>query len=175
MFTGIAEDFGMEAWQTATRTEDRNALWSMRHKAHYASQALGGPGTQLYVTDVCVPISRLAEAVTHAQSRARDLGLVSTIVGHVGDANFHCGVSIDPSDRDNLALASGFGHELAEMALRLGGTVSGEHGIGIGKRDLMHAEHGAAVDVMRAIKIALDPQDILNPGKLLPPEEGGAA
>jgi D-lactate dehydrogenase (cytochrome) len=174
-FAEIAEEFGMQAWQTATRTEDRNALWSMRHKAHYASQALGGPGTQLYVTDVCVPISRLADAVTHAQSRARDLGLVSTIVGHVGDGNFHCGVSIDPTDRDHLARASGFGHELAEMALRLGGTVSGEHGIGIGKRDLMHAEHGGAVDVMRAIKTALDPQRILNPGKLLPPEEGGAA
>ncbi|GAW34081.1 putative FAD-linked oxidoreductase [Roseovarius sp. A-2] len=174
-FADIAEEFGMQAWQTATRTEERNALWSMRHKAHYASQALGGPGTQLYVTDVCVPISRLADAVTHAQSRARDLGLVSTIVGHVGDGNFHCGVSIDPTDRADLARASGFGHDLADMALRLGGTVSGEHGIGLGKRDLMHAEHGAAVDVMRAIKTALDPQDILNPGKLLPPEEGSEA
>jgi D-lactate dehydrogenase (cytochrome) len=174
MFTGIAEDFGMEAWQTATRTEDRSALWSMRHKAHYASQALGGPGTDLYVTDVCVPISRLTEAVTHAQRHARDLGLISTIVGHVGDGNFHCGVSIDPQDTADLARAKGFAHDLAEMALRLGGAVSGEHGIGLGKRDLMVAQHGAAIPFMRAIKQALDPHDILNPGKLLPPVTGGA-
>lgn len=174
IFADIAEDFGMEAWQTATRTEDRTALWSMRHKAHYASQALGGPGTQLYVTDVCVPISTLAEAVTHAQHHARDMGLTSTIVGHVGDGNFHCGVSIDPQDEADLALARRFAHDLAEMALRLGGTVSGEHGVGLSKRDLMAAEHGAAIRFMRAIKLALDPLDILNPGKLLPPVPGGA-
>jgi D-lactate dehydrogenase (cytochrome) len=172
LFADIAGDFGMEAWQSATKTEERSALWSMRHKAHYASQALGGPGKQLYVTDVCVPISRLAEAVTHAQTRTRDLGLTSTIVGHVGDGNFHCGISIDPSDGAEFARASDFAHELAGHALRLGGTISGEHGIGLGKRDLMTAEHGAAVSVMRAIKTALDPRDILNPGKLLPPAGG---
>jgi len=173
-FAEIAGEFGMQAWLTAIKTEERTALWSMRHKAHYASQALGGPGRHLYVTDVCVPISSLAKAVPHAQGHALEMGLTSTIVGHLGDGNFHCGVSIDPQDAAELDLAGRFAHDVAEMALRLGGTVSGEHGIGVGKRDLMVAEHGAAISFMRAIKLALDPSDILNPGKLLPPVTGAA-
>ncbi|MHA6345436.1 FAD-binding oxidoreductase [Roseivivax sp. CAU 1761] len=167
-FRAIAAEFGAEAWRSAARSEERSQIWTMRHRAHYASQALGGPGRQLYVTDVCVPISRLAEAVVTAQRAARARKLAATIVGHVGDGNFHCGVSHAPGAADEVAAVRDFGHVLARLALALGGTISGEHGVGLGKRDLMVEEHGAALGVMRAIKDALDPRGILNPGKLLP-------
>ncbi len=167
-FAEIADDFGAAGWRTATRAEDRNALWKMRHSAHYASAALG-KGKSLWPTDVCVPISQLAEAVVQAQEDAVKLGLTSTIVGHVGDGNFHAGVSVNPNDPDEMARAEKFTKALADTALRLGGTVSGEHGIGVGKQGLMLKEHGPAVAYMRAIKQALDPKGILNPGKMLPP------
>lgn len=166
-FRDIAEDFDAEAWQTATRTEDRSALWAMREKAHYASAALG-PGKHIMPTDVCVPISQLAEAVSQAQRDAGQLGLTCTIVGHVGDGNFHAGLSVDPLDAGEMARAKTFCDQLCATALRLGGTVSGEHGIGIGKQGFMAAEHGPALDFMRRIKSAYDPNNILNPGKLLP-------
>lgn len=168
-FEDIAADFGAEGWKTATRTEDRNALWALRHGAHYACQALAGPARRVRSTDVCVPISRLAEAVTTAQRLAREGGLTVTIVGHVGDGNFHCGVAVDPDDPASVAQVAEFSHTLAHLALDLGGTVSGEHGIGMGKLDLMAREHGPALAYMRAIKAAFDPMGILNPGKLVPP------
>ena len=121
MFGAIAEDFGVEAYQTATKTEDRNALWAMRHKSHYASASLGKTG-HLMPTDVCVPISKLAEAVVQAQNDAKRLGLTSTIVGHVGDGNFHSGVALDPTDPDQMKAAEEFTDALAKTALRLGGT-----------------------------------------------------
>ena len=166
-FEEIAAEAGATGWQTATTTEDRNALWAMRHNAHYASAALGR-GKHIWPTDVCVPISHLAEAVAQSQADAERLGLTATIVGHVGDGNFHAGLSVDPDDPDEMARAQDFTHALGETALRLGGTVSGEHGIGIGKQGFMDAEHGAALGYMRAIKQAFDPKGILNPGKLLP-------
>ncbi|MBV7393965.1 FAD-binding oxidoreductase [Mameliella sediminis] len=166
-FEDIAGEFGAEGWQTATTTEDRTALWAMRHNAHYASAALG-KGKHIWPTDVCVPISHLAEAVAQSQADAERLGLTATIVGHVGDGNFHAGLSVDPQDPDEMARAHEFTHALGETALRLGGTVSGEHGIGIGKQSFMKAEHGAALSYMSAIKQAFDPKGILNPGKLLP-------
>ncbi|MCT4370922.1 FAD-binding protein [Yangia mangrovi] len=171
-FREIAEDFGMEAWQEANTTEARNALWKMRHGAHFASGALR-PGAQYgtLATDVCVPISQLAEAVLQAQADARAAGLVCTIVGHVGDGNFHCAVRFDPSDPAEVEAVHAFAGKLNDTALRLGGTVTGEHGIGIGKQKYMKAEHGPALDWMRRIKTAFDPQGILNPGKLLPPED----
>lgn len=172
-FSEIAADFGVEGWKTATAAEERNALWDMRHKSHYASAALG-TGGHIWPTDVCVPISRLAEAVLQAQRDAVRLGLTSTIVGHVGDGNFHAGLSVNPSDPDEMARAEEFTVALAKTALRLGGTVSGEHGIGLGKMKHMDAEHGAAVAYMRAIKTAFDPNNILNPGKMLPPVAEGA-
>jgi len=128
-------------------------------------------GKRTLATDVCVPISKLAEAVTAAQRKSRDLGLTCTIVGHVGDGNFHCGVRVAPEDADELKTVKGFVNELNDLALSLGGTVSGEHGIGIGKQAYMTREHGAALGYMRALKQAYDPRGILNPGKLLPPEE----
>ena len=167
-FEEIAQDSGARGWKAATTTEDRNALWAMRHNAHYASAALG-QGRHIWPTDVCVPISHLAEAIAQSQADALRLNLTATIVGHVGDGNFHAGLSVDPNDVDEMARAHTFTHTLAETALRLGGTVSGEHGIGIGKQDFMATEHGPALSYMRAIKHAFDPQGILNPGKLLPP------
>ncbi|MBP0481170.1 FAD-binding oxidoreductase [Sagittula salina] len=170
-FGEIAEEFGVSGWQTATQAEERNALWAMRHNAHYASAALGAGagGGHVWPTDTCVPISRLAEAVTWAQEKTVEMGLTATIVGHVGDGNFHVGLSVDPEDKAVMARAESFAHALGEKALSLGGTVSGEHGIGIGKQHFMADEHGTAVATMRAIKTALDPTNILNPGKLLPP------
>lgn len=171
-FREIAEDFGMEAWAEANTTEARNALWKMRHGAHFASAALR-PGAQYgtLATDVCVPISQLAEAVLQAQADARAAGLVSTIVGHVGDGNFHCAARFDPKDPAEVEAVHAFAGKLNDTALRLGGTVTGEHGIGIGKQKYMKAEHGPALDWMRRIKSAFDPQGILNPGKLLPPAD----
>jgi len=167
-FAEIAADFGAEGWRTADTAEERNALWSMRHNAHYATLAMR-KGGWIWATDVCVPISRLAEAVVQAQKDAVRLGLMSTIVGHVGDGNFHCGINIDPADADERARAEEMTTALAETALRLGGTVSGEHGVGLGKLKHMGAEHGPALAYMRALKASFDPQNILNPGKLLPP------
>ena len=166
-FADIAQDFGATGWKTADTTEDRTALWAMRHDAHYASAALG-KGKHIWPTDVCVPISKLAEAVRQSQDDAIKLGLTATIVGHVGDGNFHAGLSVDPNDPDEMQRAEQFTNDLCKTALRLGGTVSGEHGIGLGKQRHMHAEHGDALSPMRAIKAALDPNNILNPGKMLP-------
>ncbi|MGK7661553.1 MULTISPECIES: FAD-binding oxidoreductase [unclassified Marinovum] len=168
-FAEIAEDFGATGFAKADRPEDRSRLWALRHGAHYANSALE-PGKRTLATDVCVPISKLAEAVTAAQRKSRDLGLTCTIVGHVGDGNFHCGVRVAPEDADELKTVKGFVNELNDLALSLGGTVSGEHGIGIGKQAYMTREHGAALGYMRALKQAYDPRGILNPGKLLPPE-----
>lgn len=168
VFSDLASDFGAEGWKTATSTEERNALWAMRHKSHYASAAFG-EGGHIWPTDVCVPISRLAEAVHQAQRDAQELGLTSTIVGHVGDGNFHAALSVNPDNADEMERAERFTSALAATGLRLGGTVSGEHGIGLGKQKFMEAEHGPALRFMRAIKTAFDPNNILNPGKILPP------
>ncbi|MBK5934196.1 D-lactate dehydrogenase (cytochrome) [Rhodovulum imhoffii] len=166
-FGSLARDFGAAGFRWTTHSEDRSALWRMRHQAHLATRALN-PSRRVLSTDVCVPISRLAEAVKTAQTDSRALGLTCTIVGHVGDGNFHCGVLIDPGDPDETSRADTFSDKLAKLALNLGGTVTGEHGIGLGKRKYMHAEHGDAVAIMRMLKSALDPSGILNPGKLLP-------
>lgn len=166
-FADIASEFGSDGFETATTTEARNALWAIRHNSHYASAALG-QGGHIWPTDVCVPISKLAEAVLQAQRDAKAMGLTATIVGHVGDGNFHAGLSVDPNDSDEMERAEKFTTALAETALRLGGTVSGEHGIGLGKVKFMNAEHGAAVAYMRAIKTAFDPKNILNPNKMFP-------
>ncbi|TCO71231.1 FAD-binding oxidoreductase [Rhodovulum euryhalinum] len=168
-FREIAGEFGADGWQDATTTEARSALWAMRHNAHYATGALE-PGKRTLATDVCVPISKLAEAVVQAQQDAAAMGLTSAIVGHVGDGNFHCGVRVNPDDAEEMARVMDFSGRLAETALRLGGTVTGEHGVGLGKRKYMAAEHGPALAWMRAVKAAFDPLGILNPGKMLPPE-----
>jgi D-lactate dehydrogenase (cytochrome) len=167
-FGELAGDFGADAFKWASKPEDRSALWKMRHNAFYAIKALA-PGLRALSTDICVPISRLTEAINFAIEQGAALGLPTTVIGHVGDGNFHCALSFDPDDAAEFVKVNDFLHRLAQQALALNGTVTGEHGIGIGKMKYMEEEHGAALDVMRAIKQALDPQGLLNPGKMLPP------
>ncbi|HHH89464.1 MAG TPA: FAD-binding protein [Aliiroseovarius sp.] len=166
-FGEIARDFGASGFQAATRTEERNALWTMRHKAYYACLALR-PGATALVTDICVPISRLAQAVEETRADIAASSIPGPILGHVGDGNFHAILLIEKGNAAELAEAKTLAKRMSERALRLGGTITGEHGVGMGKLDLMAAEHGEAWQVMRQIKQALDPHNILNPGKLLP-------
>ena len=163
----IAGEHGGADFQWASRTEDRNRLWQARHDAFYAALALR-PGGKGIVSDVCVPISRLAECITTAKREISASRLLAPLVGHVGDGNFHLVFIVDPEDQDEIARAKQVGRRLVEQALALGGTCSGEHGVGQGKIGYLAAEHGDGVQVMRAIKQALDPHDIMNPGKIVP-------
>lgn len=166
-FGEVVAELGGADFQWASSTEERNRLWKMRHGAYSACLA-SRPGCMGLVTDVCVPISRLAEAVAEARSRIAAAGLLGPILGHVGDGNFHAILLLDRTNPDELARAKALAKGLAEMALAMGGTITGEHGVGLGKRALMAAEHGPAWGVMGQIKAALDPLGILNPGKLVP-------
>ena len=162
----IAADLGGENFAWATRPEDRDKLWKARHDALYASLALR-PGCRGWVTDVCVPISRLAECITETTADLEKSPLTATIVGHVGDGNFHVVLLVDPDQAEEIAEAERFNERLVMRALAMDGTCTGEHGIGHGKMDFLIAEHGEAVGVMRAIKQALDPDNIMNPGKIV--------
>ena len=168
MFGSIAEDAGGFDFATTGTAEERNKLWKARHDLYWATLQLR-PGAHGISTDVCVPISRLAEAVTGAQAKAEALGLLAPIVGHVGDGNFHCLVLIDLSDADEVARAEEFTAYLADEAIAMEGTCTGEHGIGQGKMPYLVKELGAAVEFMAAIKDAFDPQGIMNPGKIFGP------
>jgi D-lactate dehydrogenase (cytochrome) len=163
----IATEQGGLGFQWTANTEERNRLWSARHNIYYAQQTLK-PGARGYITDACVPISRLAEAILETAEDVAASPLVAPLVGHVGDGNFHMAILIDPAKPEELAEAERLGRRISERTLRLGGTVTGEHGVGIGKRKFMAAEHGEAWDVMGDIKRTLDPQGILNPGKMVP-------
>ena len=164
----VAEEFGAEAFQWATRQEDRNKLWAARHKAYYASLQLE-PGKAGMPTDVCVPISKLAEAIRETRADCDASPLTRTTVGHVGDGNFHTLILLDPEDPAQMAEAKRLHDRMVERALKLGGTCTGEHGIGYGKLDFMEAEHGPdTIALMRAIKSAIDPKGLMNPGKLIP-------
>ena len=167
-FGELVEDFGGHGFKWSAKTEERNALWDARHKAYWAILA-SRPGYKAVVTDMCVPISRLAEAVAETQKDIADAGLQGPILGHVGDGNFHAILLLDPANPDDLTRAKEVSHRMAERALALGGTITGEHGVGMGKLSLMPAEHGDAWDVMGAIKTAMDPKGILNPGKIVRP------
>ncbi len=168
MFGEIAKECGGGGFEWATRPEDRTRLWQARHDAYWAVRGLR-PGAQAVATDVCVPISRLAECVVETEKDLETVGLISPIVGHVGDGNFHCSMLVDVSDPDEMQRADGFLHRLVERALAMGGTCTGEHGIGQGKQQYLETELGPeAVQAMRALKAALDPHNILNPGKILP-------
>lgn len=165
MFATIAEDMGGTDFAATTSTEERNKLWKARHDLYWAALQLR-PGAQGISTDVCVPISRLAEAVTGAQAKAAELDLLSPIVGHVGDGNFHCLVLIDMDNAEEVARAEAFVAWLADQAIAMDGTCTGEHGIGQGKMPYLIKEIGATTEFMGAIKGALDPQNIMNPGKI---------
>lgn len=162
----IADDFGAEDFQWATRTEDRNKLWQARHDAYYAAMALR-PGCKGIATDVCVPISKLADCIIETRKDIDTSGLCAPIVGHVGDGNFHIVFVVDPDDADEMAKAKDVNERMVMRAIAMDGTCTGEHGVGYGKIDFLTAEHGDALSAMRAVKMALDPKNIMNPGKII--------
>ncbi len=166
LFGEVAEQFDGAGFEWARQAEDRKALWAMRHNAYYACLNLR-PGARALTTDICVPISQLAVAVRETTADIADSPIMGPIVGHVGDGNFHAILLIDPDNEAEMNAAHSIAKRLAERALRLGGTATGEHGIGIGKLAHMPGEHGAAWGVMADIKRALDPKNIMNPGKLV--------
>jgi D-lactate dehydrogenase (cytochrome) len=161
----IAQDNTGGEFKWATKPEERTALWTARHDVTYANKALR-PGCEIWATDVCVPISRLAECIIETKKDLAESFLIAPLVGHVGDGNFHLGFLIDRNDPKEMAEAERLNERLVMRALAMDGTCTGEHGIGLGKMKFLTAEHGEAVSVMRAVKKALDPLGILNPGKI---------
>ncbi len=167
-FGAIAEEFGALGFEWTVNPEERNRLWQARHDAYWSQRSLR-PGAESVATDVCVPVSNLAACVVQSQEKARSLDLIAPIVGHVGDGNFHVTPLVNMDDADELARAREFVSWLNDLAISMDGTCTGEHGIGQGKTRYLERELGAdTLDVMRAVKAALDPQNILNPGKILP-------
>ena len=164
-FGEIASELGGGPFQWTTNHEERNALWKARHDAYWAALSLR-PGASGISTDVCVPISRLAECVTATEQDIAEHDLIAPIVGHVGDGNFHVLILLDKSNQKEIAAAEAFVDRLNVRALAMEGTCTGEHGIGQGKVRYLEHELGASIDVMRAIKQALDPHNIMNPGKI---------
>lgn len=163
----IARDFGGSDFRWARLPEERSKLWTARHKAYYAALALR-PGAKGMPTDVCVPISRLAECIVETKRDIAESGLLAPVVGHVGDGNFHLVYVLDPDDADEVARANAAHDRMVQRALAMGGTCTGEHGIGYGKLRFLEAEHGSeAVSVMQQIKLALDPTNLMNPGKVV--------
>jgi D-lactate dehydrogenase (cytochrome) len=169
MIEGLATDHGGSQFRWATKPEDRSRLWKARHNAYYAALALA-PGKQGFATDACVPISRLTDCVLETQADVTASGLVAPIVGHVGDGNFHLVILFDPADADERSRAEALAARVSMRAIRMGGTCTGEHGIGLHKLGALEQEHGDAIAVMQTIKRALDPRNILNPGKTVPPD-----
>ncbi len=162
----IASEHGGVAFEWAETPEERTRLWTARHNAYFAA-IQSRPGCRAVTTDTCVPISRLADAMLDSIAEANESGLPYFLVGHVGDGNFHMGYLIDPNDADEYALAEDLNQKLVARALALGGTCTGEHGVGLHKMAFLRAETGdGAVDMMRTIKHALDPHNIMNPGKI---------
>ncbi|MEL6227969.1 MAG: FAD-linked oxidase C-terminal domain-containing protein, partial [Pseudomonadota bacterium] len=166
LFKELAEAEGAVRYDWAEREEDRRRLWKARHDVYWAVRSTW-PGKETVATDVCVPISRLAECVMETKEDIRENGLIAPIVGHVGDGNFHTSPVFDMSDEDEMQRIRAFLERLADRAIRMEGTCTGEHGIGQGKMKYLDAEHGAGVAVMRQIKRALDPTNVLNPGKII--------
>lgn len=162
----IASEFGGQTFEWASTPEERTRLWTARHNAYFAG-IQSRPGCKAITTDTCVPISHLADALLDSVTEAQASGLTYFLVGHVGDGNFHVGYLIDPDKPEERVLAEQLNHQLVHRALKLGGTCTGEHGVGLHKMDFLVTETGAgAVSMMRAIKQALDPDNILNPGKI---------
>ncbi|WP_415715999.1 FAD-binding oxidoreductase [Roseibium sp.] len=167
LFSSIAEEMGGGPFEWATAAEDRTKLWTARHDAYWAGKSLK-PEASIMVTDVCVPISRLAECVSQTAQDIAARGLLAPIVGHVGDGNFHVQILVNLEDPAELQTTAEFVEQLSLRAIDMGGTCTGEHGVGQGKQKYLRREHGDALDVMQAVKHALDPDNIMNPGKILP-------
>lgn len=164
MFESVGEEFGVSDFEWATRAEDRNRLWTARHNAYYAGKALR-KGCEGVVTDCCVPISALADCIAKTKALVAEAGLIAPVVGHVGDGNFHLLILVDPNDPEELKSAKQLAAQVNHVALSFGGTVTGEHGVGTGKKQYMVDEHGPAYALMAALKRAVDPDNIMNPGK----------
>jgi len=162
----LATEHGGHRFEWATRLEDRERLWQARHDALYAALALR-PGGRPWTTDVCVPISRLAECILETKQDNRDASFPIALVGHAGDGNFHLVYVLDPDRPAELDEARRLNDRMVMRALAMGGTCSGEHGVGYGKIKYLDAEHGPALEVMRTIKRALDPDNRMNPGKMV--------
>jgi D-lactate dehydrogenase (cytochrome) len=162
----IAKELGGLDFEWATKQEERTRLWQARHDAYPACRRLR-PGNLAFSTDVCVPISQLAECIAETNEDIARASMPVALFGHVGDGNFHLVVLIDPDKPADIEEADELNRRVVMRALRMGGTCTGEHGIGFGKLDFLDAEHGPAVQVMAAIKKALDPRNILNPGKII--------
>lgn len=167
MMRTITGEHGGGAFQFAERPEDRNRLWKARHNSYQAVMALS-PGKNNMGTDACVPIAALPACLLETKADIVASGLTAPIVGHVGDGNFHLGILFDPKDADETARAEGLAFRTARRAIAMGGTCSGEHGVGLHKIVHMEAEHGEGVALMKAVKKALDPTGIMNPGKVYP-------
>ena len=168
MVKEISTEEGGSDFQWSTREQEKQKLWEARHNAYYAALAMR-PGSKGWPTDVCVPISRLADCILETRRDIEESGLVVPLVGHVGDGNFHLLFLIDPeNEEEELKRYQPLNDRLVERALRMGGTCTGEHGIGSGKIKYMEAEHGDSLDLMRQIKQAFDPDNLMNPGKMLP-------
>ena len=168
MVKEISTEEGGSDFQWSTQEQEKQKLWEARHNAYYAGLALR-PGSKGWATDVCVPISRLADCILETRSDIEESKLTVPLVGHVGDGNFHLLFLIDPeNEEEELKLYQPLNDRLVERALRMGGTCTGEHGIGSGKIKYMEAEHGDSLDLMRQIKQAFDPDNLMNPGKMLP-------
>lgn len=167
-FAGIAAECGGGPFSWSDSAEERSALWTARHNALWAAKELR-PGAKLIVTDACVPVSRLADCVVETQKDIAAAGLTAPIVGHAGDGNFHLFLLVDTDDSGETGRAQELCARLALRAIDMGGTCTGEHGIGNGKTAFMEKEHGCeGVALMRAVKAAIDPHGIMNPGKILP-------
>ncbi len=162
----ICREHGGGDFKWTAKTEDRNKLWQARHDAAYACLALR-PGALAWATDVCVPISRLADCIMETEKDLAETDMIVPLVGHVGDGNFHLVFLIDRDDPDEIKEADRLNDRLVMRALAMGGTCTGEHGVGLGKMKFLQAELGDAVSVMRTLKIALDPDNIMNPGKIV--------
>ena len=163
----IAQDHGAIGFEWATKPEDRSRLWQARHNAYFALLQLR-PGCRAISTDCCVPISHLAEILLATKADCEQQQLTHSIIGHVGDGNFHVQMMVDPNDPEDIARAEGVNARMVERAIAMDGTCTGEHGVGLHKMDFLIQEHGeGAIDTMRSIKHALDPNNILNPGKII--------
>ena len=165
----IARSNGGMEFQWATKTEERNKLWQARHDAYFACLQLRA-GTRCVSTDVCVPISRLTECILDTTRDIDRASMPIPLFGHVGDGNFHCVVLVRPDNQADLAEAKAFNERVVNRALDMEGTCTGEHGVGFGKMKWLSKEHGEALDLMRAIKRAFDPENLMNPGKVVPSE-----
>jgi len=170
-FEAIAGDFGGSDIAFAERQEDINKLWHARHNLYYATRAMA-PGMHMETTDVCVPISRLADCMMATRADIDASPIDGTMLGHVGDGNFHTLLLADPADSTQMASLREISSRMAYRAIEMGGTCTGEHGVGLGKQEYLRAERGPGVDLMRLVKTALDPQGIMNPGKIFAETDG---